>query len=120
MRITVRPRYLPTQSRPELGHYVFAYEIRIENTRPEPVQLLTRYWRIQDSGGEETEVKGEGVVGEQPTIAPFQVHEYQSFCILKSPAGAMEGYYVFLTADGARFQARIPRFILDAGTPANN
>jgi ApaG protein len=120
IRITVRPWFLAAQSRPGLGHYVFAYEIRIENVRPEPVQLVSRYWRIQDSIGEETEVEGEGVVGEQPMIDPYQVHEYQSYCVLKSPAGTMEGFYTFVLPEGDRFRAQIPRFVLDAGTPANN
>lgn len=120
IRITVRPWFLAAQSRPGLGHYVFAYEIRIENVRPETVQLLSRYWRIQDSIGEETEVEGEGVVGEQPVIDPFHAHEYQSYCVLKSPSGSMEGHYTFVTPDGGRFRAQIPRFVLDAGTPANS
>jgi ApaG protein len=120
IRISVRPWFLPAQSRPGLGHYVFAYEVRIENVRGAPVQLLARYWRIQDSIGEETEVEGEGVVGEQPVIEPFQVHEYQSYCILKSPVGAMQGHYTFVTPEGDRFRARIPRFEFDAGTPANS
>jgi ApaG protein len=79
-------------------------------------QLLTRRWLIHDSVGEgvDTEVIGEGVVGEQPTIAPGAVHEYQSFCILKSGEGWMEGHYGLLRQDGTAFEAAIPRFTLSA------
>lgn len=115
IRVSVRPWFLAAQSRPALGHYVFGYGVRIENVGEWPAQLLTRYWLIRDSTGEETEVHGEGVVGEQPVLAPFTAHEYQSYCILKSPSGTMEGRYTFLRGDGARFDADIPRFVLDAG-----
>ncbi len=118
IRITVRPWYLATQSRPGLGHYVFGYHVRIENVGDTPVQLLTRYWLIRDSNGEESEVHGEGVVGEQPVLAPFTSHEYQSYCILKSPSGSMEGHYTFGRRDGTRVRAAIPRFDLDAGATA--
>ena len=114
MRITVRPLYLPDRSQPAERRYVFAYFIRIENVGDQPAQLLARRWLIHDSAGEESEVTGEGVVGQQPTIAPGHVHEYQSFCILKSRSGWMEGQYHFVRADGTRFDADIPRFTLDA------
>ncbi len=114
MRITVRPLYLPDRSAPAEHRYVFAYFIRIENVGDQPAQLLSRSWLIHDSAGEDTEVSGEGVVGEQPTIAPGRVHEYQSFCILKSRSGSMEGQYHFVRADGTSFDADIPRFTLSA------
>ena len=114
MRITVRPLFLRDQSRPSVGQFVFAYFVRIENIGEQAAQLLSRRWLIHDSVGEDTEVAGEGVVGEQPLIAPGQVHEYQSYCILKSPRGHMEGQYHFVRADGTRFDAQIPRFALDA------
>lgn len=116
IRITVRPAYLPSQSRPSLGHFVFTYSVRIENVGTEPARLLSRLWRIHDSVGlgENHEVKGDGVVGEQPRIEPGRVHEYQSYCILKSPSGHMEGHYEFVRDDGSRFLAYIPRFELDA------
>ena len=120
IRVTVRPWYLAAQSQPALGRFVFGYHIRIENVGEGPVQLLTRYWLIKDSNGEDTIVEGEGVVGEQPVIAPFRAHEYQSYCVLKSPTGSMEGRYTFVRADGSRFEAGIPRFELDAGTPAES
>jgi ApaG protein len=114
VRITVKPWYLASQSRPEANHYVFGYHVRIENVSEASIQLLTRRWLIKDAIGEETEVEGEGVVGEQPVIAPFRAHEYQSYCILKAPTGSMEGMYRFIRTDGSRFEAEIPRFTLDA------
>ena len=114
IRITVRPVYLRDQSEPSAGHYVFAYFVRIENIGDLSAQLISRRWLIHDSIGEDTEVEGEGIVGEQPLIAPGQVHEYQSFCILKSGEGFMEGHYNFVRSDGAMFAAAIPRFLLSA------
>ena len=121
IRITVRPSYLPGQSRPSLGHFVFAYSVRIENVGTEPAKLLTRLWRIHDSVGlgEDHEVKGDGVVGEQPRVEANRVHEYQSYCILKSPNGHMEGHYEFVRDSGVRFLAFIPRFELDAAAEAD-
>ncbi len=118
IRITVRPVYLREQSRPYAAQYVFAYHVRIENVGAQAAQLLSRRWQIHDDIGEDTEVEGEGVVGEQPLIAPGGVHEYRSFCVLKSPSGAMEGQYRFVRADGSRFEALIPRFVLSAGGDA--
>jgi ApaG protein len=114
IRITVRPMYLRDQSEPSAGHYVFAYFVRIENVGGQPAQLMSRRWLIHDSIGEDTEVQGEGVVGEQPLISPGQVHEYQSFCILKSSEGYMEGHYNFVCPDKSTFRAEIPRFLLSA------
>jgi len=116
IRVTVRPVYLRDHSEPSQSHYVFAYFVRIENVGGMAAQLLTRRWLIHDSVGEgvDTEVIGEGVVGEQPTIAPGAVHEYQSFCILKSGEGWMEGHYGLLRQDGTAFEAAIPRFTLSA------
>ena len=114
IRITVRPMYLRDQSEPSQNHYLFAYFIRIENIGDLPAQLLSRRWLIHDDVGEDTEVTGEGVVGEQPLIDPGSVHEYQSFCVLKSGEGYMEGHYNFLRSDGATFDATIPRFVLSA------
>ena len=119
IRITVRPMYLREQSKPWMGHYVFAYFIRIENVGQQAAQLLSRRWLIHDSIGEDTEVKGEGVVGEQPVISPGGVHEYQSFCVLKSAEGFMEGHYDFVRADGDQFAAEIPRFRLSASEPTS-
>jgi ApaG protein len=114
IRITVRPAYLREHSRPSERQFVFAYFVRLENVGEQSAQLLTRRWMIHDDIGEDTEVEGEGVVGEQPLLAPGDVHEYQSFCVLKSPSGYMEGSYQFVRGDGTSFDARIPRFTLDA------
>lgn len=114
IRVTVRPAYIAEQSAPGQGQFVFAYFVRIENVGDQAAQLLARRWLIHDSIGEDTEVVGDGVVGAQPLLVPGGVHEYQSFCVLKSPAGYMEGEYRFVRADGARFAAQIPRFTLEA------
>ena len=112
IRITVRPVYLRDQSDPAAQRYVFAYFVRIENVGSDAVQLLSRRWLIHDEIGEDTEVVGDGVVGEQPVITAGRVHEYQSFCVLKSGEGFMEGAYTFVRPDGTSFQAEIPRFTL--------
>lgn len=116
IRITVRPVFLAEQSRPSRNHYVFAYFVRIENVSAKTVQLLSRHWYIHDSVGEDTEVEGEGVVGEQPVIAPGHVHEYHSFCVLRSPAGHMEGTYKFVDERNEALVAAIPRFNLAVGS----
>ena len=114
IRVTVRPVYLPDQSIREQQQFVFAYFVRIENVGSQTAQLVSRRWRIHDSVGEDTEVAGDGVVGEQPLLVPGAVHEYQSFCVLKSGSGHMEGEYRFVRADSTRFDATIPRFTLTA------
>ncbi len=114
IRVTVRPVFLPERSHALKQQYVFAYFVRIENIGTEAAQLRSRRWLIHDSIGEETVVEGEGVVGEQPLLARGQVHEYQSFCVLKSPGGWMEGQYFFQRPDGSTFPAEIPRFQLAA------
>lgn len=118
IRISVRPVYLPERSHPLRQHFVFAYFVRIENVGTATAQLRTRRWLIHDSVGEETVVEGEGVVGEQPILLHGQVHEYQSFCVLKSPSGYMEGEYYFVREDGATFAAEIPRFQLEVNESA--
>lgn len=114
IRVSVRPLFVHNQSRPARHQYVFAYFVRIENVGARSVQLMRRHWLIHDSIGEDTEVDGEGVVGQQPRIEPGEVHEYESFCVLKSPSGYMEGSYLFVRPDGSEFDADIPRFLLDA------
>jgi ApaG protein len=114
IRITVRPVYLPERSNSVKQQYVFAYFVRIENLTGVTAQLRSRRWRIHDSIGEETVVEGEGVVGEQPTLGHGEVHEYQSFCVLKSETGYMEGEYCFVREDRSTFEAEIPRFLLEA------
>ena len=119
IRITVRPMYLRDQSEPSAHHYVFAYFVRIENVGQFSAQLVSRRWLIHDSAGEDIEVKGDGVVGEQPVLEPGAVHEYQSFCILKSGEGFMEGHYNFQSPDSTTFKAEIPRFLLSASAPTS-
>ncbi|MEL6772556.1 MAG: Co2+/Mg2+ efflux protein ApaG [Bacteroidota bacterium] len=112
--IAVRPVYLDGESEALGGRFVFAYFVRIENDAHGEVQLLRRHWIITDSTGKRTEVEGEGVVGEQPVLAPGDVHEYQSFCVLETFTGTMEGCYLMQRENGERFRAQIPRFHLAA------
>lgn len=114
IRVAVRPNFSMARSEPAEGTYVFSYRVRVTNVGGDTAQLLFRYWNIHDSAGDDSVVEGEGVVGEQPTLLPDQDHEYRSFCVLRSPAGYMEGYYTFQRADGSRFRAVIPRFHLTA------
>lgn len=116
IRITVQPFYVAEQSVPEMLRYVFVYHIRIENVGDEPAQLLWRHWYIHDPVAGDSEVEGAGVIGEQPTIPPGGVHEYQSFCVLRSPVGHMEGHYEMTRPDGTRFTAAVPRFLLRVHT----
>ena len=118
MRVTVHPLFLDDRSSPDDQQFVFAYFVRIENVGDEEVQLLRRRWLIHDSIGEDLEVEGEGIVGEQPLIEPGEVHEYSSFCVLKSPQGHMEGHYLLARPDGSTFAADIPRFVLDSAESA--
>lgn len=112
--ISVRPLYLETESNIFSRKFVFAYFIRIENNGTDTVQLLRRHWLITHDTGKVEEVEGEGVIGKQPVIAPGQFHEYNSFCILESMEGFMEGTYTMRRASGELFAVEIPRFFLKA------
>lgn len=112
IRITVTPRFAPEHSDADEPRYVFIYHIRIENVGQHTAQLRWRHWYIHDSVAGDSEVQGEGVVGEQPVLAPGDVHEYESFCVLQGSSGHMEGYYLFSSPDGVEFRADIPRFAL--------
>ncbi|MFQ5678891.1 MAG: Co2+/Mg2+ efflux protein ApaG [Gemmatimonadota bacterium] len=114
IHVQVRPAYLAAESEPALGHWVWAYHVRIENRGEAGARLFWRHWHIHDPVAGEQEVQGEGVVGETPWLEPGGSHEYQSFCVLRSPAGHMDGFYHFRRADGSTFRARIPRFELQA------
>ena len=118
--ITVRVavNFLPEQSRIEAGKWFWVYHIRIENGSDETVQLVTRHWRITDARGMVNLVEGEGVVGEQPVLAPGQSHDYVSGCPLTTPNGSMEGHYTFSRPSGEKFEVKIPFFPLAAPAPA--
>ncbi len=112
VRITVLPVFAPEHSDATAYRFVFVYFIRIENLGGRTIQLLRRHWRIHDAAAGDSEVEGEGVVGEQPVLAPGDAHEYQSFCVLRGPRGRMVGTYTFQPADGVPFKADIPEFPL--------
>jgi len=117
--VSVKPRYLPEKSQPHLGRWLFAYQIRISNRGAETVQLLTRHWIITDASGRVEEVRGAGVVGQQPILEPGQSHEYTSFCPLSTPFGTMEGSYQMTTATGEQFDVEIARFELSQPMAVN-
>ncbi len=112
--VTVKPIYLDDQSAPENNHYVWAYHVRIENNGADTVQLLNRYWRITDAMGRVQEVRGAGVVGEQPVLEPGSSYEYTSGTPLPTPSGIMSGTYEMSGAHGDRFDVTIPAFSLDS------
>jgi ApaG protein len=114
IKITVKPVYLEDQSSPGENHYVWAYQVKIENQGNDVVQLRSRYWRITDSLGRIQEVRGAGVVGEQPTLRPGDSYEYTSGTPLPTPSGIMTGTYQMETKSGDRFDADIPAFSLDS------
>ena len=114
--VRVSVSFLPEQSEPARGRWFWAYHIRIENEGAHTVQLISREWSISDVNGAHHEVQGEGVVGEQPVIEPGGSYDYVSGCPLGAPAGAMEGRYLMVSADGSSFAAEIPRFMLTAPT----
>jgi ApaG protein len=114
IRVTVEPRYMPDHSQPESNQYFWAYTIEISNLSPETVQLRTRHWRITDGLGRLQEVRGPGVVGEQPVLAPGESFRYTSGCPLETPDGMMAGAYEMVTEDGDAFEVEIPAFSLDS------
>jgi ApaG protein len=114
IRVTVRPFFLEDQSSPDEMHFVWAYHVRIENQGPQTVQLRNRYWRITDSLGRIQEVRGAGVVGEQPVLRPGEAFEYTSGTPLATPSGIMVGTYQMESESGERFEVNIPAFSLDS------
>lgn len=113
--VTVTPRYLLEQSRPDEQRYVFAYTVLMENTGTASARLMTRHWIITDAEGKTQEVKGPGVVGEHPNLAPGECFEYTSGAILPTPFGTMMGSYQMRAETGEIFNAEIPAFTLSAG-----
>lgn len=114
IKIIVRPKFLDGQSKPDESHFVWAYTITIENHGRETVTLRTRYWKITDANGHMQEVRGAGVVGEQPTLKPGDSYTYTSGCPLKTSSGIMVGAYQMQRADGELFNVDIPAFSLDS------
>jgi ApaG protein len=119
VEVTVRSVFLPDQSSAAQSRYAFAYHVKIANHGELPVQLRSRHWIIIDGVGERQEVRGEGVVGEQPKLAPGEQFEYTSGCVLKTPHGAMHGTYQMIRGDGRRFNAEIATFSLAAPNSLN-
>ncbi len=114
IKVTVRPVYLDGQSEALSRKFVFAYFISIENLGPDPVRLLRRHWIIKHSSGKTEEVEGEGVIGKQPLIDPGHSHDYNSYCILETMQGSMEGSYLMQRSNGEQFSVVIPLFSLKA------
>jgi ApaG protein len=113
IEVTVTPRFLPERSSPDNGYYFWAYTIAITNRGAETVQLKTRHWKITDAHGRLQEVRGAGVVGEQPVLAPGESFEYTSGVPLPTPSGFMRGTYGMVTMSGKSFDIEIPAFSLD-------
>jgi len=119
IEVLVESFYIPEQSDPENSHYVFAYRVQLRNLSSQTVQLISRHWIITDSTGEINEVRGEGVVGEQPVLEPDDEYEYMSGSHLQSQVGTMEGTYQMKDADGKMFDIEIPCFTLALPTAIN-
>lgn len=121
IRVRVQSQYLPEQSAPSHARYVFAYTITISNEGAQPAQLRTRHWIITDGRGVVEQVRGDGVVGEQPRLSPGQSFQYTSGCVLQTSVGTMQGTYQMWREDGSQFDAQIAAFSLaspDAGRGA--
>ena len=112
--VSVEPAYLEANSSPESSQYLWAYRVTIENQGRETVQLLSRHWMITNARGDLTEVKGPGVVGEQPVLRPGESYQYTSGAPLNTPSGMMGGAYQMESESGERFDIEIPTFSLDS------
>lgn len=110
--VKVRTRYVDEQSEPDSERYVFVYHVTITNQGGQSARLMTRHWVITNGHQEIQEVRGDGVVGEQPLLEPGDSHEYTSGTVLETPVGSMEGSYQMIAEDGSYFDASIPRFTL--------
>lgn len=116
--VRVSVSFLPEQSAPDRGQWFWAYHIRVENGSPRAVQLMHRHWIIADGRGARQIVDGEGVIGEQPVIAPGEAYDYVSGCPLPTPTGSMQGRYTMITEDGSTLDVTIPKFPLVAPVTA--
>lgn len=114
IRVEVESEYIPERSAPDRNTYFFAYHVRVTNEGEETVQLMSRHWVISNGEGKVEEVKGPGVVGEQPVLDPGDSFEYTSFCPLNTSTGSMKGTYQMVTEDGKSFDATIAPFELQA------
>jgi len=112
INIAVKTAYIDNQSVPDANRYVFAYTITITNAGTLPAKLLTRHWVITDANDKVQEVRGEGVVGEQPYLVPGMSFEYTSGTMIETPVGSMRGSYQMVSDDGTKFDAEIPSFVL--------
>lgn len=110
--VSVKTSYVSAQSEPESNRFVFAYTVTITNTGSVPARLVTRHWVITDANNKTQEVRGEGVVGQQPYLTPGMSFEYTSGTVLETPVGVMQGSYQMVSDDGTRFDAEIPPFTL--------
>jgi ApaG protein len=110
--VSARTVFIPDQSDVQIGRYVFAYTITITNTGTVPAQLVSRHWIITDANNEVQEVRGQGVVGEQPLLRPKESFEYTSGTAIATPVGTMRGSYQMVAEDGVQFDAPIPEFTL--------
>lgn len=119
VRVEVMARHAPENSRPEQGEWVFQYTVRITNLGSETVQLVSRHWIITDALEHTEEVRGPGVVGEQPVLAPGQSFKYSSWCPLRTPTGVMRGTYQMVRSGGEQFDAEIAPFALKARYTVN-
>jgi ApaG protein len=111
--VRVTPSFLPDQSSRERGRYVWAYTVEIENRGLSQIQLVSRHWIITDALNRTEEVKGAGVVGEQPELKPGEAYRYASACPLTTPSGLMRGSYRMITPEGETFEVQVPQFSLD-------
>jgi ApaG protein len=118
VQIDALPQYVADQSNPLQDIFAFAYTITVTNTGTVPVQLISRHWVIQDERGHTEEVKGLGVVGQQPLLRPGESFQYSSGCRLRAPSGTMHGSFFFVAEDGHRFNVSIATFVLESSDSA--
>ncbi|MCB0332360.1 MAG: Co2+/Mg2+ efflux protein ApaG [Bdellovibrionales bacterium] len=112
VKVSVAPQFLHDRSELSSGIFAFAYHVTITNSSSEPIKLLNRHWRIFSGGKQISDVKGEGVLGEQPEIMPGSSHSYSSWTVIRDTTGSMDGAYTFVNESGIFFDAAIPEFYL--------